>query len=202
MSEKLLIAIASCESRKDQADAQRESWVKDVSTADVKFFLGRQEREPLSDEIFLDVGDDYASLPAKVREISRWALANDYRALIKVDDDVIVFPTRIIEPKADYAGWKQEPASANYCAGMCYWLSRKAMAVMADAELTGDIAEDRWTGKTLLAAGIHAQPWPKIQWFGKITSRKELPSNTRARLSSSFVAGEFRPQELREMYRY
>jgi hypothetical protein len=202
MSDKLLIAIVTCENRKEQTQSQRDTWVKDVMTGDVKFFLGKQDREPLDGEIFLDVGDDYASLPAKVREVSRWARANDYRALVKLDDDVVFFPTRMIEPKADYAGWKQEPVSANYVAGMCYWLSRRAIEVMAQAELTDEPSEDRWTGKVLLEAGIRAEVWPKIQWFGKIKSRNQLPLNTHARLSSSFVAGEFNPSELREMYRF
>jgi len=197
----LLYAVVTCEARRAHADAQRSTWTKDVTTADVRFFLARQNREPLADEVFLDVDDGYDGLAAKVREVCRWTVARGYTRMLKLDDDVVLFPGRVINPlAADYAGWKQEPAFYNYCSGLAYWLSRKAMMVLACAELTAETAEDRWVGTTLHNAGIRAESCLKIQWFGKISSRKDLPGNTRARLSSCWVAGEFAPHELKHVY--
>jgi hypothetical protein len=198
----LLFAIVTCEARKDQADAQRETWVKDVIRADVRFFLAKQDRPALPDEVFLDVDDGYASLPAKVREISRWADKQGYLRLLKLDDDVVLFPGRMIEPQGHYAGWKQEPASDNWCSGLAYWLSRDAMRAVAQAELTDVTAEDRWTGKALRAAGFTVESAQGIQWFGSSALRRELPPNWRGRMCSAFVAGEFNPKELKQVYVY
>ena len=59
---KTLIAVAGCHQNKARADAQRQTWVKDVdAAADVKFFLGRPgqlaTREPRRDEVWLDCPD-------------------------------------------------------------------------------------------------------------------------------------------------
>ena len=207
---RILIGVMACDKRREQTAAQRETWLKDVVGADVMFFLGRQDRDPLPDEVFLDVLDDYDSLPAKARAISRWTLEQScYDWLLKLDDDTVLFPGRMPDPRLsgkrwpDYSGWKQSPqGSHSFCAGMAYWLSRRAMSVIAQAEFNEETAEDRWTGKALLDAGIRAESCPKIQWFGKVASRGDLPGNTKARLSSSWVAGEFSAKELRHAYFY
>jgi hypothetical protein len=203
--DKPLYAIVTCGKRKDHADAQRETWVKDVMTADVRFFLATQDREPLPDEVFLDVGDGYDALPTKVRAVNRWAIGEGYDRMLKLDDDVVVFPGRVINPTGSYAGWKQEPAGVKegHCAGMAYWLTADLMQVLAQAEIPRDeMAEDRWVGRTLHAAEVRPQTCHGIQWFGKISSRTQLPFNWRARISSCWVAAEFSPQELRHVYIY
>lgn len=205
-----LIAVITCEARREWADAQRETWVKDCKH-DVRFFLARQTRDPLADEVFVDCGDGYEQLCAKVREMNRWALASGYDLLLKVDDDVIVFPTRLVFPQGHYVGWKQEPEKANWCSGLTYWLSRDCMKVMSEAELPEtSIAvpapEDRWTGGELMKAGIRAQRAPSgsIQWIGQRRhfGGRPLPPNLRARLCRAYAAGEFMPHEFREAYRY
>jgi hypothetical protein len=174
--------------------AQRQTWAKD-SKVDVKFFLAKQDRRPLSDEVFLDVDDGYDGLPAKVRGINRWAWHHGYQHLLKLDDDVVLFPHRLREPQGNYLGWKQESTTDSYCAGVAYWLSRQAMTILAEARLVG-IAEDLWVGRTLNQAGIFAEDLPgMVQWFGKVGFRQKQPRDWHA-----LAAAEFEASEMAEAY--
>lgn len=203
---KVLIAVVTCEARRRQADAQRATWVKD-SNYDVRFFLARQARPALADEVFVDAGDGYADLPAKVREVNRWAEGR-YDLMLKTDDDTVMFPGRVILPQGHYTGWKQDPCQGTYCAGLAYWLSRDAMRVIAQSPLTDDVAEDRWTGKMLTAAGMIAEQAPvrSIQWVGQRREANKalrpLPVNIQAILGSCYIAGEFTAEELPKVYVY
>lgn len=207
---KFLIAVITCENRKAWADAQRATWVKDCRH-DLRFFLARQPRDPLADEVFLDCGDEYKDLCEKMREVSRWTVAAGYDLMMKVDDDVIVWPTRLEFPQGHYTGWKQEPETANWCSGMTYWLSRDAMKVVSESELPETSVavpapEDRWTGSMLKTAGIRAERAParKIQWVGqrRHAGSRPLPVNLRAILSGAYAAGEFMPHEFEQAYQY
>lgn len=175
---KTLIAIISCHNYHARRKAIRDTWLGELQSlnnypyearlekpADVqyKFFVGRHSMPTAptlqSDEVALDVDDGYRGLPAKTQAICRWALENGYEALFKCDDDVYLQPTRLVErgPQGDYSGRKRGPSGgkpAPYASGFSYWLSARAMKVLAQASLTDDPAEDRWTGNTLLTAGI------------------------------------------------
>lgn len=204
---KVLIAVVTCETRRAQADAQRATWVP-YSNFDVRFFLARQSREPLADEVFLECGDGYQDLPAKVREVNRWADAARYELMLKTDDDTVMFPGRVILPQSHYTGWRQEPCQGSYCAGLAYWVSRDCIRTVAAAELTDDLAEDRWVGKVLTSAGFRAENVParSIQWVGQRRdsnkSLRPLPANIKAILGSCYLAGEFTAEELPRVYVY
>jgi hypothetical protein len=168
-----------------------------VKGADVRFFLGQPEREALSGEVFLQAPDDYYSLPYKVRELSRWALANGYERLLKLDDDALLFPNRVIVPSSHCVGWMQP--CGDYCAGFAYWLSRRAMEVVANADIPeGMHSEDRWTGAVLAAAGIKPEPMParSLYWVGR---NRPLVLD-RQRLRYAYVAGEFTPEEMVQVF--
>lgn len=203
----VLIAIVTCEKRKLQADAQRQTWVKDANH-DVRFFLAEQSRPALPDEVFLPCGDGYNDLPGKVREVNRWALARNYKLMLKTDDDTVMFSGRVILPQGHYTGWVQEPCQGSYCAGVAYWESRDCMRTIANAELTEDFAEDRWVGKMLTAAGFRAEMVVHggIQWIGQRReankSLRPLPQNIRAILGRCYIAGEFTAEELPRVYVY
>lgn len=199
---KILVAVTTCEARRHQADAQRATWVPD-SNHDVRFFLAAQERDPLADEVFLPCSDGYEDLPAKVKAMCGWAVKEGFDLCLKIDDDICMWPTRIVIPQGHYTGWKQEPDGYNYCSGLAYWLSRDAMKIVAEAPLTEMQYEDRWVGQTLKEAGIRAeqQPGRGIQWVGNV-SKRPLPPNYRAILSNAYVAGEFTAEELPLVYRY
>jgi hypothetical protein len=130
--------------------------VSDIKGIDYKFFLSHQSREPLPDEVFLDVPDNYSSLPLKVRAMCRWALQNGFSdGLLKADDDVIVYPDRLLAnlPEQDYTGFINQ-AVVPYCSGFTYWLSAPATKIISETDISEDQAEDRWVGTTLAKHNI------------------------------------------------
>lgn len=153
-----LIAVAGCWHRGDRTQSQRDTWARDCGAW---FFVGRKPTDGWiapSQTFELDVDDSYAGLPEKVRGICRWGLENGFDSLCKLDDDVLLLPERLdgVLGDADYvgrfrAGYDGFPP---YSSGFTYMLSRKAMQIVADAELTNDWAEDRWVGTILSEAGV------------------------------------------------
>jgi hypothetical protein len=152
-----LIAIVTCERFKARADAQRRVWTHRAQGMDVRFFLAKQDREPLPDEVFLDVPDDYHSLPLKVKHMFQWALANGYENTLKTDDDTVINPIRLLAamPPQDYAGFLNATPPKPWCSGFAYWISGRAMRIMAEASIPeGEWAEDKWVGGVLFDHGI------------------------------------------------
>ena len=147
---------------KNRSSAIRETWYSDwlkyKDQIDLKFFYGRgANRCPDVDEVFLDCPDDYYSLPRKVQKIFEWTLANGYDQVLKVDDDVFVYVSRLVSAfgNDDYRGYEVEAASGRYASGTAYWASKRSMENVVKAELCPeDWAEDKFVGKTLAAAGI------------------------------------------------
>jgi hypothetical protein len=165
---KPLLAIVTCNDPKfrARAQAQRETWVPTASQFDVKFFVGKQDGCELVPtvvgEVALAVGDGYENLPSKVQAVCIWALESGYDSMFKTDDDSYVVPEHLAACTSlphDYVGKIRFPTGgypAPYSSGFGYWLSRRAMEIIADAQLTKDQNEDRWVGNTLASAGIHA----------------------------------------------
>lgn len=167
-----LIAIITCHKFKDRADAQRETWIPEMASLvsedkrfDIKFFLGQgATRDPLPDEVFLDVPDDYKSLPYKVRAAFKWALDHGYDKVVKCDDDTFIFPERIVHdiPRAPYSGRlnKSMPhlAKKGWCSGFCYWVQGEALTMVANAPKITQSAEDLWVGQFLGENGIECFP--------------------------------------------
>ena len=151
-----LIAVVTCRARRAQADAQRRTWA--AGRSDVRFFVGASESSDASrdEEFVLDVDDGYDGLPAKVRAVCRWALEAGYDSLLKVDDDVYLVPERLPDyVRYDYVGnfrARNGNYRYDYASGFAYHLSRRAMEIVAQAELTEDSMEDRWVGQVLGAA--------------------------------------------------
>lgn len=131
-------------------------WEKYKDEIDLKFFYGVTEEKWRAvegkDSVTLSVPDGYVGLPKKVQGIYKWALAEGYDYVLKVDDDVFVYPDRLLEAfrEHDYTG-SQNPDS--YISGACYWVSRKAMESIVAAPVD-DTVEDRWVGKVLMSQGF------------------------------------------------
>lgn len=163
--QKPLIAIVNCHRFKGRADSQRATWVKKIQGIDYKFFLGNGNREPEEDEVFLDVPDDYNSLPLKTQAIMQWALDRGYDAVFKCDDDTYVFPDKlkIILPTTPYEGRINgsniQLAPKGWCSGFAYWLAGEAISIVANAGKPTHHAEDLWVGMVLSKHNIA----PKIQ---------------------------------------
>jgi len=160
---KILLAVVTCERFKFRADAQRATWVPLVKGADVRFFLAKQERDSLPDEVFLDCPDDYHSLPLKVKLMYQWSLANGYTKTLKADDDTLLVPDRLLAavPPQDYAGYLNGTPPKPWCSGFAYWTSEQAMRIVSEAPIPeGEWAEDRWVGGVLFDHGIKPH-WDK-----------------------------------------
>jgi hypothetical protein len=170
----------------DRVSGIRDSWLKDV-TGDYKFFYGRgDEALRKSDTVFLNAPDDYLHSAEKLKALVQWALANGYDKLVKIDDDMYVYYDRLMAnvPTEDYVGSSTGPVrtptgvnpgnaewwkkTAIYCSGCTYWLSKKAMEVLATAP-AGCWAEDRWCGETLFRNKI----------FSTINNRYYIAPHTR-----------------------
>ena len=155
-----LIGIVTCDKNQARAQACRDMWVPELIDRgfDVKFFLGKQERETYQGEVFLDCPDDYEGLPAKVKAICGWAVEQKYETVLKVDDDSYINSDRLVVPEnAKYAGLAalrrglpNYPDGLTYCSGGGYWLRDEAIQLVADAPLVeGESVEDRWVGSVM-----------------------------------------------------
>jgi hypothetical protein len=140
----------------------RATWLKEVAKIDYKFFYGKgSNREPLEDEVFLDVEDSYESLSWKTRAIMKWAVDHNYDAVFKCDDDTFVFPERLINiiPGNPYEGRvnasNKSLVPRGWCSGFAYWLSGRALDIIANAPEPTHKAEDLWVGMTLSSQGIY-----------------------------------------------
>lgn len=144
----------------EQIQACRGTWLKDLKV-DYRFFYGMATRQPLEDEVFLDVPDDYKSLPHKLKSIYKWAVEHEYDYIFKGDDDTYVYVDRLMRSDfegKDYLGfsWNNDRPSERYAAGLGYWVSAKAAEIISKANVD-DIADDRWAGKILYNNGIILQ---------------------------------------------
>jgi Galactosyltransferase len=155
---KTLIAIINARHREEWRTAVRSTWLNQVprDKCDAFFFMGNGEpREFANDEVALDCSDRYEHLPEKVRAITRWALERDYSHMLKCDDDVVLRPVALLNSgyeKHDFSGKANRPPQPYVVSfGFNYWLSRKAMAIVAEAKLPEDGSNDdeKWVAKNL-----------------------------------------------------
>lgn len=168
---KILLAIVSCHELRSRRQAIRDTWLPLVPEGlDYKFFVGEPSgilRRPTDEEdiVHLPVNDSYKGLPAKTSCIMRWAYAQGYDYVCKIDDDVYLQPARLLssnfENMGSYIGRKRGPSGHKpgpYASGFCYLLDRKAMKIVSTMPIGDDPAEDRCTGNILLEHGIECTP--------------------------------------------
>ena len=164
-----LIAIMTCHRKREWADAQRQTWVKDVVArgyADVRFFYGRPSSAGSAyvmhdDEVWLGGDDSYRGIPLKVQAIMRWAVEHCYDVTAKCDDDVYVVPERfpsLLCDMADYTGRFRTPYGkvypVHFASGFFYWLRNRAMQVVADTSWNGDWMDERFVATALARRGM------------------------------------------------
>ena len=182
--------------------ALRDTWLKDVAAfsahVDYKLFYGVPHNRPAEpDEVFLGCGDDYASLPRKTVEICKYALAHGYDWVFKADDDSYVWVDRLISElmawRCDYGGFCQGMICSG---GPGYWLSKRAMKIVADNADFSHWAEDVTVGKTLSHHRIvhtmlpNHRPGFSAHWF----DINNIPAN-------SVCIHALQPEAMRELYR-
>lgn len=169
---RVLIAILSCAKDRPLEDAHRESCMGDL--CDYRYFLGGYPAPPryatARDEVWFEkVGDDYASLPFKTQEICRYALGLGYDYIFKADVNTYIHVPRLLRTnywKHDYIGFyrgNHEIPGGYASGGSGYWLSRRAMEIVANTEMQLDYidgergyvrGEDLQVGRALFANGI------------------------------------------------
>lgn len=147
-----------CIDQQARVTAIRDTWVKELIKRDIpyKFFYGtqlrkstrRQEpvalREPLTDEMYLDCGDNYTENPAKMKAICRWALHHGYDFILRCDDDTFIYPDRLFS--TDWASHHYSGASPrDFHPGGCMFLSRRMMELVISSKVT-TYADDVWIG--------------------------------------------------------
>lgn len=138
-----LIGILSCHRDNEQDAICQQTWLNQrLPAADYRFFRGVPIGLPLPDShVTLNVGDDYNSLPFKTQAMCRWALLKGYDYLFKCDNDTYVHIPRLMASGFErhaYSGWNWG-GTGGYCSGGAgYWLDRKCMGIIGDAEITAD----------------------------------------------------------------
>ena len=183
-----LIGVMTCHKNYDKAEAQRQTWVKDVRAlgfADVVFFLGEpiklSDRMPKSDEVWLPVDDSYLGLTKKIQAMCAWSAARGYDYHSKCDDDVYAVPTRLralsIEGY-DYSGRFRGPHGnypSSFASGFFYTLSQRADELVARSIWNGDWLEERFVANRLAMEGIFGYNDPvSYKVCGPTVSAKEI----------------------------
>ena len=198
--------------QQSRVDTIRATWVKELP-ADVayKFFYGNrlrrdterrvqpkiELREPMSDEVFLDCGDNYTSNPEKMKAICAWALAHGYDFLLRCDDDTFIYPDRLLATnfsQFDYVGSGTDPKA--FHPGGCMFLSKRAMELIVKGRPTS-YADDVWIGQLMRDNGIQLANEPTMhnQWGdGYVVVPANLPID---RLSSFHSC---KPEAMRALY--
>lgn len=178
----VLLAVKSCQRDLDRGchDIIRSTWGKDVPDvygAYLRFFVGAvQEPEKISQgDVFINVPDDYDSLPFKTREILRWSLRHDYDYTFLCDTDTFIIPRLLMRcgfekydvaarfgtihpvggPTFDYTDGRGHQGQVHPwpSGGLGYFVSRKAAEIIVAAEIKF-WAEDMHVGQVL---GEHIQ---------------------------------------------
>lgn len=175
---KVLVAVESCVGDIHKHQAQRDTWGKDLAVSKKKFFLGNAGAGPFEDEVFLgtDVDDSYEALSLKTQAICRWALEHDFDFMFKCDTDTVINPWQF-----SFSGFKNhdyfggENADVNvpgfalgrieFCSGGAgYWLSKKALTIVANADSIKTPAEDVFVSNALRKHGIKPTFHPGYRW--------------------------------------
>jgi hypothetical protein len=163
-----LIAIKSCEAHRHRVSAQLKTW--GAYQVPIRVYTG-----PL-----LGVPDDYVNLPVKVKEICRDL--RDREFVFLMDTDTYVVPERLLNSgfeQHDYSGCALTAYNIQlkYASGGAgYWLSKKALNILADADwskVSGcDANEDMHVGYILAQNGITLHHDPRYALY-----ESPLPDN-------------------------
>jgi len=191
---RVLIAIESCQRHRggEFHEAIRETWFKNIAVTDKRFFYsignGMTLQADYPDETCLNGPDDYNSLPFKTQAICQWALEHNFDWIFKCDTDTIINPWQFIFSFEgyDYMGGANAdinvpgfpPERIEFCSGGAgYWLSKKAMAIVAETSvIKGQQAEDVFVANALLKYGIKPAFHPGYRWRPGATIDKDIVS--------------------------
>lgn len=218
---KILIAIESCAKDQPKHQAQRDTWIKDMPFAEIRFFVGGGVRR--GDETFLALDDSYEALSLKTQEICRWAVKGNYDFMFKADTDTIINPQNLILSgfqNHDYSGGFNEdvmPASLQdrfgggtiqfASGGAGYWLSKKALTMVAVSDKVVSCAEDVFVAAVLREHGIRPSWNEGYRWkpgatIDKDTITLHLSSALQKKYEPSQMCGLYEQLKREFLYDY
>ncbi len=184
-----LIAVVSARHRSEWRKAIRETWLPlvPITKAEVKFFVGSGDSPIEPDVVELDCDDSYQGLPEKIREITRWALKNQFDYMLKCDDDVILRPEGIL-----YSGYENHLYSGKtnryptteqpfpVTVGFNYWLHKDAMKLVSEHELPPELGpgvkdndDEKWVAGIMHDHGIKLHHDHRYEIYGGELPEKE-----------------------------
>jgi hypothetical protein len=158
---RVIVGVMSGDQYADRRRLCCETWLRELEYLGCATMFLRGDAAAMPAErntLSIPVRDD--NLSAKTQAFCRWALAQgpawDY--VFKCDDDTLIHPQRFAvaleDLDADYIGGKWRPACTYASGGGGYFLSRRAVEIIAAADMPPIWAEDRQVGEVLAAAGI------------------------------------------------
>lgn len=171
---RILIAIPSCPAHAAYQQAQRDTWVRDIPSGinvHYRFFLGRESGfehgvvDEIGDEVYLGADafiperglKKYPTLPQKTKQICDYALLAGHDYIFKTDTDSLVNVKNLLNSgfaNSEYSGGYNYEETGDFASGGAgYWLSRKAMQVVANSEIEY-WAEDVFVALALKEKGI------------------------------------------------
>ena len=152
----LIAAYQGYKARGDQA-ACRDTYLKEWGhLIPHRFVYDREYEGPLEDdEIRVDCPTGFMECVFKTHLGVKWALHHGYDYVFSIPTDCYVDIPRLLASgyeKLDYTGF-QAYNEHHIGGGSGYWLSKRAMEIVARSEPELDY-EDRWVGKVLRENGI------------------------------------------------
>ncbi len=156
----LLAAYQGYIARGDQA-AVRDTYLKEWGhLIPHRFVYDREYKDECApDEIIVDAPTGFMECVFKTHQGIRWALENGYDYVFSAPTDCYIIIPRLLASgyeKFDYTGY-QVPDEGHIGGGSGYWLSKRAMLIVANSEPELDY-EDRWVGNALRTydiLGVH-----------------------------------------------
>ena len=152
----LIAAYQGYIARGDQ-DACRKTYLKEWGhLIPHRFVYDREYEGPLEyDEIRVDCPTGFMECVFKTHRGVTWALENGYDYVFSAPTDCYIIIPRLLASGydiLDYTGF-QVPGEGHIGGGSGYWLSKRAMEIVAAATPWLDY-EDRWVGAILHNSGI------------------------------------------------
>ena len=201
----VLVGVFTCERDKEWLAACQDTWLKTLPTS-MEFVSVDASFMPVN------IKDSYDNLPHKTKMFAMYALIHGYSSVLKIDNDTYLRTRLLTVPTEEYAGRlsgislpEEVPVNVenkvDYCSGGAYWLGKRAIEIIANAEVNHDTAEDRWVGNTLAKFGIVPKELPGYIAPYNISGKIITPVNDFLKNPDTIALMQMEsPQHMREAY--
>lgn len=183
---RIIIGALTGQNMSERRERCRKTWMADAATLGVQvmFLFGDGRSAGPStlrgDELHTPTPDAYQTLPQRTRAWCEWALQrDDWDYLFKGDDDTYVAVGRLLAydlADRDYIGGEWRPGINYASGGAGYFLSRKAVSVVAEKMTCPTGAEDMIVGRRLRESGIKFHVDNRFIAYGKQGERIVRPA--------------------------